>query len=200
MAAISMKNIVKKYGDGFLAVNDVSLDVADGRVRDPRRPVGVREVDAAADDRRPGGHHVRRHAHRRRARQRQGAARPQPGDGLPELRALPAPHVFENIAFPLRLREGHVRGGDQGARSRRRRRRSSSPSTSTASRPTSPAASASGSRWVGPSCATRTRSCSTSRCRTSTPSCAARCAPRSCACSAGWARPRSTSPTTRPRR
>jgi len=30
MAAIEMKNIVKEYGDGFPAVNDVSIDVADG--------------------------------------------------------------------------------------------------------------------------------------------------------------------------
>ncbi|GAB7005184.1 sn-glycerol-3-phosphate ABC transporter ATP-binding protein UgpC [Nocardioides sp. AN3] len=30
MAEIKMKNIVKKYGDGFPAVNDVSIDVADG--------------------------------------------------------------------------------------------------------------------------------------------------------------------------
>ncbi|HXH77633.1 MAG TPA: sn-glycerol-3-phosphate ABC transporter ATP-binding protein UgpC [Nocardioides sp.] len=30
MAAIDMRNIVKKYGDGFPAVNDVSIDVADG--------------------------------------------------------------------------------------------------------------------------------------------------------------------------
>ncbi|WP_370290843.1 ABC transporter ATP-binding protein [Nocardioides sp.] len=30
MAAITMKNIVKKYGDGFPAVNDVSIEVADG--------------------------------------------------------------------------------------------------------------------------------------------------------------------------
>jgi len=30
MAAIDMKNIVKKYGDGFPAVNDVSIDVKDG--------------------------------------------------------------------------------------------------------------------------------------------------------------------------
>ena len=30
MAAISMRNIVKQYSDGFLAVNDVSLEVADG--------------------------------------------------------------------------------------------------------------------------------------------------------------------------
>jgi hypothetical protein len=27
MAAIEMKNIVKQYGDGFPAVNDVSIDV-----------------------------------------------------------------------------------------------------------------------------------------------------------------------------
>src|SRR6188768_1159551 len=30
MAAIDMKNIVKMYGDGFKAVNDVSIDVQDG--------------------------------------------------------------------------------------------------------------------------------------------------------------------------
>jgi multiple sugar transport system ATP-binding protein len=30
MAAISMRNIVKRYGDGYQAVNDVSLDIEDG--------------------------------------------------------------------------------------------------------------------------------------------------------------------------
>ncbi|WP_182525998.1 ABC transporter ATP-binding protein [Nocardioides dongkuii] len=30
MAAITLKHIVKKYGDGFPAVNDVSIDIADG--------------------------------------------------------------------------------------------------------------------------------------------------------------------------
>src|SRR3954467_513503 len=30
MAHIDMKNIVKKYGDGFPAVNDISINVADG--------------------------------------------------------------------------------------------------------------------------------------------------------------------------
>ena len=30
MAAISLRNIVKKYGDGFPAVNDVSIEIADG--------------------------------------------------------------------------------------------------------------------------------------------------------------------------
>ena len=30
MAAIDMRNIVKTYGDGFKAVNNVSIDVQDG--------------------------------------------------------------------------------------------------------------------------------------------------------------------------
>src|SRR6478736_4038096 len=30
MASIDMRNIVKQYGDGFPAVNDVSIDVQDG--------------------------------------------------------------------------------------------------------------------------------------------------------------------------
>src|SRR3954469_10341754 len=30
MAGISIKNIVKRYDDGFLAVNDISLEIADG--------------------------------------------------------------------------------------------------------------------------------------------------------------------------
>jgi multiple sugar transport system ATP-binding protein len=30
MAAITLKNIAKEYGDGFPAVNDVSLDIAEG--------------------------------------------------------------------------------------------------------------------------------------------------------------------------
>ena len=49
----------------------------------------------------------------------------------------------------------------------------------------SAAASASASPWAAPSCASRRRSCSTSRCRTSTPSSACRCASRSAACTTG---------------
>ena len=32
MAAITMQNLVKKYDDGFPAVNDVSIDIADGDI------------------------------------------------------------------------------------------------------------------------------------------------------------------------
>ena len=133
MAEISMKNIVKQYGDGFPAVNDVSLDIADGEFMILVGPSGLREVDAAADDRRARGHHLRRHAHRRQAGQRQGAARPQPGDGVPELRALPAPHRVREHRLPAAAARA-CRTTRSRPGSRRRPRRSSSPSTSTASR------------------------------------------------------------------
>ena len=147
MAAIEMKNIVKQYGDGFPAVNDVSLDIADGEFDDPGRPVGLREVDAAADDRRAGGHHQRRHDHRRQAGQRPGAAGPQPVDGVPELRALPAPDRLREHRLPAAAgQDAGRRGPPPGQRGRRRARAAAS--TSSASRPTSPAASGSGWRWA----------------------------------------------------
>ena len=30
MASITLNHLVKKYGDGFPAVNDISIDIADG--------------------------------------------------------------------------------------------------------------------------------------------------------------------------
>ena len=173
-------NIVKKYGDGFPAVNDVSLDVADGEFMILVGPSGcgkstllrmiVGLEDITSGDMLIGGERV--------------------NDKAPRDRNLAM--VFQNYAlYPhlTRVREHRlpaaaarraVRRRDQGQGRGGGRRRSSSPSTSSASRPTSPAASASGWRWAAPSCARPTRSCSTSRCPTSTPSCAARCAPRSC--------------------
>ena len=180
MAEITMKNIVKKYGDGFPAVNDVSLDIADGEFMILVGPVGLREVDAAADDRR---------AWRTSPPATCSSAATRVNDKAPRDRNLAMvfqnyalyPHltVFENIAFPLRLRRTcptrrsarKVRGGGRDARAHRAPRPQAGA--------TCPAASASGWPWAGPSSARPTRSCSTSRCPTSTPSCAARCAPRS---------------------
>ena len=51
-SAISLERVTKVYEGGVVAVDDVTLEVAAGRVRGARRPVGVRQVDAAADDRR----------------------------------------------------------------------------------------------------------------------------------------------------
>ena len=74
MAEIVLDDVTKRYPDGFEAVKDLNLDDRRRRVHDPRRPVGLREVDRAAHDRRARGHHRRRAADRRRGRQREGAA------------------------------------------------------------------------------------------------------------------------------
>ena len=179
MAAITMKNIVKKYGDGFPAVNDVSLDIADGEFMILVGPSGcgkstllrmiVGLEDITSGDMIIGGKRVNEKA----PRDRNLAMVFQNYALYPHLT------VFENIAFPLRLAKAPAEERDPRARSRRPPTPWSSPSTSTASRPTSPAASASGWPWAGPSSARPTRSCSTSRCPTSTPSSAGRCAPRS---------------------
>ncbi|CAA9534697.1 MAG: hypothetical protein AVDCRST_MAG49-176, partial [uncultured Thermomicrobiales bacterium] len=60
------------------------------RVPGPGRTVGLRQVDRDADGRRPGGDLRRPDHHRRPGRQRPAAEGPRRGDGLPELRALPA--------------------------------------------------------------------------------------------------------------
>jgi multiple sugar transport system ATP-binding protein len=103
MAAIEMKNIVKQYGDGFPAVNDVSIDVADGELMILVGPSGcgkstllrmiVGLEDITSGDMIIGGERV--------------------NDKVPRDRNLAMvfqnyalyPHlsVFENIAFPLRL-------------------------------------------------------------------------------------------------
>ena len=61
------------------------------RVPRPGRPVRLRQDHRAADGRRTRGHQRGRGAHRRPGRQRRAVARPRRGDGVPELRALPAP-------------------------------------------------------------------------------------------------------------
>ena len=127
MAAIEMKNIVKTYGDGFPAVNDVSIDVADGEFVILVGPSGCGKSTLAAHDRRPRGHHLGRDDHRRRARERQGAARAQPVDGVPELRPLPPPVRLREHrvpAAPLQevQRRGDRREGAQGERDPRARR------------------------------------------------------------------------------
>ena len=85
------------------------------RVHGPRRPVGLRQDDRAADGRRARGDLRGRRPDRRTGRQPRSLARPRHRDGLPELRALPA---------PLGLREHRLRpaaqeaaeGGDRPAR------------------------------------------------------------------------------------
>src|SRR5215510_10719198 len=103
MAAIEMKNIVKQYGDGFPAVNDVSIDVADGEFMILVGPSGcgkstllrmiVGLEDITSGDMVIGGTRVNDLA----PRDRNLAMVFQNYALYPHLT------VYENIAFPLRL-------------------------------------------------------------------------------------------------
>jgi multiple sugar transport system ATP-binding protein len=103
MAAITMNHIVKRYGDGFPAVNDVSLDVKDGEFMILVGPSGcgkstllrmiVGLEDITSGEMRIDGKVVNRIAPRKRnlAMVFQNYA------------LYPHLTVYENIAFPLRL-------------------------------------------------------------------------------------------------
>ena len=103
MAAIEMKNIVKRYGDGFPAVNDVSIDVEDGEFLILVGPSGcgkstllrmiVGLEDITEGDMVIGGKRVNDLA----PRDRNLAMVFQNYALYPHLT------VYENIAFPLRL-------------------------------------------------------------------------------------------------
>jgi multiple sugar transport system ATP-binding protein len=105
VAEITLRNIVKRYGDGFPAVNDVSLDIADGEFMILVGPSGcgkstllrmiVGLEDITSGDMLIGGQRVNDKA----PRDRNLAMVFQNYALYPHLT------VFENIAFPLRLRK-----------------------------------------------------------------------------------------------
>jgi multiple sugar transport system ATP-binding protein len=107
MAEITMRNIIKRYGDGYPAVNDVSLDIADGEFMILVGPSGcgkstllrmiVGLEDISSGDMIIGGKRVNDKA----PRDRNLAMVFQNYALYPHLT------VFENIAFPLRLAGKH---------------------------------------------------------------------------------------------
>ncbi|PFG38780.1 carbohydrate ABC transporter ATP-binding protein (CUT1 family) [Georgenia soli] len=106
MASITMENIVKQYGDGFPAVNDVSLDIEDGEFVILVGPSGcgkstllrmiVGLEDITSGELRIGDEVVNDKA----PRDRDLAMVFQNYALYPHLT------VYENIAFPLRLQKG----------------------------------------------------------------------------------------------
>ena len=151
VAGVRLSTVTKRFGD-VTAVDNVDARHRRPRVPGAARPVGLRQVHAAADDRRAGG------AHRGRDLDRRAAASTT---SLPSDRDIAMvfqsyalyPHktVQANIEFPLKARGvGPPERGRAGHA--RRPSCSASPSCSTASPASCPAASASGSRWPGPSC------------------------------------------------
>ncbi|MCZ2840071.1 ABC transporter ATP-binding protein [Modestobacter sp. VKM Ac-2985] len=103
MASIEMKNIVKKYDDGFPAVNDVSLDIDEGEFMILVGPSGcgkstllrmiVGLEDITSGDMVIGGTRVNDKAPRER----------NLSMVFQNYALYPHLTVFENIAFPLRL-------------------------------------------------------------------------------------------------
>ncbi|NDU75550.1 sn-glycerol-3-phosphate ABC transporter ATP-binding protein UgpC [Actinomadura sp. DSM 109109] len=103
MAAITMKNIVKRYGDGYPAVNDVSLDVRDGEFMILVGPSGcgkstllrmiVGLEDITSGEMLIGDRVVNKVAPRER----------NLSMVFQNYALYPHLSVFENIAFPLRL-------------------------------------------------------------------------------------------------
>ena len=104
MASIEMKNIVKKYGDGFPAVNDISIDVADGEFVILVGPSGcgkstllrmiVGLEDITSGDMVIGGKRMNDLAPRDR----------NLSMVFQNYALYPHLSVYENIAFPLRLK------------------------------------------------------------------------------------------------
>src|SRR6187401_719319 len=103
MAAITLQNLVKKYGDGFKAVNDISLDIADGEFMILVGPSGcgkstllrmiVGLEDITSGDMVIGGKKVNDLAPRDR----------NLSMVFQNYALYPHLTVYENIAFPLRL-------------------------------------------------------------------------------------------------
>ena len=106
MAAITMEHLVKKYDDGFPAVNDISIDIADGEFLILVGPSGcgkstlLRMVvgleDITSGDLKINGERV----NERQPRERNLSMVFQNYALYPHL------SVYENIAFPLRLAKG----------------------------------------------------------------------------------------------
>src|SRR3954447_24996785 len=106
MAQIEMKNIVKRYGDGFPAVNDVTLDVRDGELMILVGPSGcgkstllrmiVGLEDITSGDMLIDGKRVNDKAPRDR----------NLSMVFQNYALYPHLTVYENIAFPLRLARG----------------------------------------------------------------------------------------------
>ena len=106
MASITLNHLVKKYGDGFPAVNDVSIDIADGEFLILVGPSGcgkstllrmiVGLEDITSGDLLINGQRV----NEKEPRERNLSMVFQNYALYPHLT------VYENIAFPLRLSKG----------------------------------------------------------------------------------------------
>ena len=120
MASVAFEAVSKVFGDGTRAVDRLDLEIADGEFMVLVGPSGCGKTTAlrmvaGLEDISDG---VVRIGERRR--QRPLAEEPRHRDGLPELRALPAPDAsYDNIAFAAEDQED-AEGRDPAPRRRGR--------------------------------------------------------------------------------
>ena len=182
MAVVAFRGVTKVFAGGARAVSDMDLEIGDGEFVVLVGPSGCGKTTAlrmlaGLETITSGtvtiGDKVVNHV---APRDRDIAMVFQNYALYPHLK------VYDNIAFGLRLRK--IPKDEIDERVRTPLRCSASRTSSTASRAPSPAASANGSPWAAPSCASPRCSSWTSRSPTWTPSCACRCGRRSAPCSA----------------
>jgi multiple sugar transport system ATP-binding protein len=106
MASITLKNLVKKYGDGFPAVNDVSIDIEDGEFIILVGPSGcgkstLLRMIVGLEDITSGDLYINDERVNSKAPRDRNLAMVFQNYAL-----YPHLTVFENIAFPLRLAKG----------------------------------------------------------------------------------------------
>ena len=145
-ATCASTGVTKRFGS-FVAVDDLDLDDPDRLVLRAARPVRLRQDDDAADGRRAGGAD-RRHDPHRRTRTSPTPSRTS-GRSTPSSRATRCSRTSTSsrtsrsgcAGAASRTCEAKVERGARAGRARR--------TWPGASRPSSPAASSSGSRWPG---------------------------------------------------
>ena len=136
------------------AVRRLNLDIDDGEFLVLVGPVGLRQDHRPAHGRRARGHHRGDDPHRRPRRQRRSVRRTATSRWCSRTtRSIPTCRPRQHRLRPAAAQDRQ--GRDRRAGAQAPPRSSAWRSSSTASRATSPAASGSGSRWVGRSCASR---------------------------------------------
>ena len=112
MGRVALDHVSKRFDD-VVAVDDLSPRRRRRGVPRAARPVGLRQVDRAAHDRRARGADRGHDHHRRPRRQRRRGQGPRRRDGVPELRALPAHDGAAEHRVPAAVAQGA--GGRAGA-------------------------------------------------------------------------------------
>jgi hypothetical protein len=186
MSGLELNDVIKRYGATQVIHGvDLTSRMASSASSSARRAAGnPRSCAWWRGWRKPRGPHRDRRARRDPSR----PGRTRRGDGVPDLRALPA-HDGGRRKHGLRPEDDRPpEGGDRG----QGRRGEPGPEARRLPRNANPrpcrAASVSASPSGAPLCGGRRCSCSTSRCRTSTPSCAWKCGSRSPGCTTRSAR------------